>query len=422
VLCVAVGTVVIVNRVLATNLRDLTDAIRLAEKGKWLPTMKESKQREDEIGELSRSFDRLCATVTDLSVAVIDHSRELAWTKGELRLKEALSLLFEVTQTISAETELELILRMIPKRVAPALGFEEMAILLFDEHRQEFVVRATFGIPEEAVAGVTFPREDPICGAVADTGEPLVIPDTVRDSRYSHFKGKHPQDGAFACVPMKVPGRLVGMFNVLRPGSGSITDADLRLLNAIASYTALALVHLEMNLRLRDLSITDELTGVSNRRLLLERGAREIERARRTGHALAALMVDLDHFKKINDEFGHLRGDEVLRRVAGTLVSNVRRLDTVARYGGEEFVVLLPDSERAQALMVAEKLRAAVAGLEITPPLTISIGVAMFPEDAGMTATPDDTQALIDAADRALFRAKRSGRNRVVSFDRGQAA
>jgi diguanylate cyclase (GGDEF)-like protein len=421
VLSVAVGTVLIVNGLLSNQLKQLTAAIRLAEKGKWLPITRAAgpELRDDEIGEVMRAFDRLCVTVTDLSVAAIDSARELAWTRHELRLKEALSLLFELTQTLG-EGDLATILDAIPAKVAPALGFERVAILLYDEDHNEFAVRATYGFAPGEIDGVRFPRDDVIAGAAADTGEPVVIPDTARDTRYSHFKGRHLGDGAFACIPMKVRGRLVGLFDVLRPERGAIGVDDLRLLTSLTSYTALAIAHLGATQRLRDLSITDELTGVHNRRYLLEKVDREIERVRRTGQPLAALMIDIDHFKRINDDLGHLEGDEVLRLLAGTLVGDVRRLDTVARYGGEEFVVLLPDTSRSQALLVAEKLRNSVAAMSVHDRrLTISIGVAVFPDDV-----PDGAgePALIDAADRALLRAKRAGRNRVIAFEKGQAA
>jgi diguanylate cyclase (GGDEF)-like protein len=405
VVSVAVATVVIVNRLLASALGELTHALGAAERGRWLKTT--NSARPDEIGEVARAFDRLSATVTDLSVSVIDADRELAWTRRELKLKDALSLLFELSQTINAEPDLASILAAIPQRVCAALGLEQMAILLYDEARRELVVRAAYGIADDAI-GVAFPRDDVICAAVIDGGEPLVIPDTARDPRYSHFRGTHRVDGAFAAVPMHVPGRLVGLFNVLRPGPAGITKADLTLLTSLASYAGLAIAHAEANLRLRELAVTDELTGLANRRLLLERAQHELERSRRTGEPLAALMIDLDHFKRVNDELGHQRGDEALRRVARAFTATVRRSDTVARYGGEEFCVLLPDSPRTQALGVAEKLRQAVAALDVGRPITISVGVAMFPDDA------DGEEALIGAADSALLAAKRGGRDRVV--------
>src|SRR5262249_53083490 len=197
VVCVAAATLVIVNRVLAHSLERLTQALREAEKGRWLRSV--DSGRPDEIGDLAKAFDRLSATVTDLSVKVIDKGRELEHTRRELELKEALSLLFELTQAINAESDLGSILGLVPRRVCAALGFEQMAVLLWDDAGGAFVVRATHGIADGAI-GVSFPRDDVICGAVADTGEPLVIADTARDKRYSHFRGTHPVDGAFASV------------------------------------------------------------------------------------------------------------------------------------------------------------------------------------------------------------------------------
>jgi nitrate/nitrite-specific signal transduction histidine kinase len=240
VACVAVTTVTIVNRLLRAPLAELTAALRAAETGRWLKVV--GTDRADEIGELSRAFDRVAAKVTDLSVSMIDADRELRHTRRELRLKDALTVLFELTQTIKAESDLESILAAVPARICGALGFEQMALLLLDERDQVFVVRGAHGITEDAV-GVTFPRDDAICGAVADTGQPLVIADTARDPRYSHFQGRHRSDGAFASVPMTVQGRVVGLFNLLRPGATGISEADLRLLGSLASYAGLAIAH-----------------------------------------------------------------------------------------------------------------------------------------------------------------------------------
>jgi diguanylate cyclase (GGDEF)-like protein len=283
-------------------------------------------------------------------------------------------------------------------------------------------VRAGVGFrPGEEVLGTSFGEDDPICGWVARTGEPLIIPDTSKDERYSHFDGKHVSAGAFVCVPMRAPHptkpRLIGVFSVMRrhpagAAAAEFSDADVRLLSSLASYTALALAHAEATQRIRDLAVTDELTGLANRRHLMAEATREAVRAERTGEPLSALMIDLDHFKRVNDERGHLVGDAVLRAVATTLAGGVRKTDRCARYGGEEFVVLLPSSPKADALAVAEKLRASVAAL--APGgigVTVSIGVASLPEDAS------SAERLFDAADQALLQAKRAGRDRVVAAE-----
>jgi diguanylate cyclase (GGDEF)-like protein len=169
------------------------------------------------------------------------------------------------------------------------------------------------------------------------------------------------------------------------------------------------------NQRLERLAVTDGLTGLYNHRFLHEQLLREVERSLRTGLPLAMLMIDVDHFKKYNDRHGHPAGDEVLRTVARLLSEDRRQADMVARYGGEEFAVLLVDVGRAGATEVAEKIRARVRAAHIPyaeqqplGALTVSVGVAVCPDDA---QTPE---GLLESADVALYRAKKSGRDTVV--------
>jgi diguanylate cyclase (GGDEF)-like protein len=155
------------------------------------------------------------------------------------------------------------------------------------------------------------------------------------------------------------------------------------------------------------------LTGLPNNRAVQDTIKRMVAQAGRNLSPLSAALLDLDHFKRINDAYGHSRGDEVLAAVATVLRSSLRESDFVGRYGGEEFLLLLPDTGRDQAVVVAEKVRAAVAGLglsEINQPVTASIGIAAIPDDAASADT------LIRAADRALYAAKGNGRNRVELF------
>lgn len=161
--------------------------------------------------------------------------------------------------------------------------------------------------------------------------------------------------------------------------------------------------------KIREVSLTDTLTGVGNRRKLDQALATEISRARRTGGKLCALMADLDHFKKVNDRYGHAAGDTVLQRFGEILRAQTRPTDTAARYGGEEFVLLLPHVELARAAAMADRIRQLVGAETIAPlaaPISASFGVAEL--RAGDTA-----DAFIDRADEALYRAKSAGRDRV---------
>ena len=171
----------------------------------------------------------------------------------------------------------------------------------------------------------------------------------------------------------------------------------------------------DANRRLSQLAVTDGLTGLYNHRHFHEQLRLAVERSLRTGGTVAALMIDVDHFKKFNDREGHPGGDEALRAVARLLSEERRQLDVVARYGGEEFALLLESVTKGAAAEIAEKIRAHIAGASIAGAekqplgrLTVSVGVAVCPDDA---TTPE---ALLEAADVALYRAKKSGRDSVV--------
>ncbi|MGE3961490.1 MAG: GGDEF domain-containing protein [Dehalococcoidia bacterium] len=178
----------------------------------------------------------------------------------------------------------------------------------------------------------------------------------------------------------------------------------------------------EVSAELDRLARTDALTGIANRRAYFDLLGIEFRRSRRYGRELSVLMLDLDHFKGVNDRWGHPFGDHVLRQTAAVVTANVRESDILGRYGGEEFALALPETGEEAALAVGEKLRAAVEAhefrTETTPPpgeaavrLTISIGVASLPIEADQ-----DEVELIGRADQALYEAKRTGRNRVIAY------
>lgn len=167
--------------------------------------------------------------------------------------------------------------------------------------------------------------------------------------------------------------------------------------------------------KLQELSIRDGLTKIHNRRYFMARYKEEFKRAKEFKLNLAFLMIDIDHFKKVNDTYGHLVGDAVLREVARIIRENIREIDFLARFGGEEFSVILTETDKANAIMAAERISSRIAGEKIkvfdeTLSINVSVGLANFPQN---TLYPD---VLIEAADKALYKAKLSGRNRVCWF------
>jgi diguanylate cyclase (GGDEF)-like protein len=230
--------------------------------------------------------------------------------------------------------------------------------------------------------------------------EPLIVPQIM-----------NPELRTAALFPLRTEGEIYGLLEAWHPHPGAYSEDDLGLLALLANVGA----GIVKNARhLEQLIFVDPLTQVYTRRYFEEQFRREIERAKRSGSALALLMVDIDHFKQVNDTHGHAVGDRALRTIAGLLTANIRQVDVITRYGGEEFALLLPGTTEHEAQLAAERLRRVV---ETTPvpldqgPLhmTISLGAALYPDHA---RSPEE---LLDKADRvALYQAKRCGRNRVV--------
>ncbi|MGQ9584911.1 MAG: diguanylate cyclase [Anaerolineae bacterium] len=220
--------------------------------------------------------------------------------------------------------------------------------------------------------------------------------------------------GTVVGVPMNVEGRTVGVIvaEKLLPEVGGWTEQNWELLQLLAEQAAPALMTASLYRRMSTLAITDGLTGVYNHRHFHERLTEEWLRTERYHNPLSLIMMEADNFKQINDTYGHLQGDAVLRDLASLILRTVRDVDIVARYGGDEFTVILPETDAQGALTVAERIRRAVeehtfACEEGTIRVTVSVGVTSHPPIA-------DRNALVRAADEALYVAKRQGKNRVV--------
>lgn len=217
-------------------------------------------------------------------------------------------------------------------------------------------------------------------------------------------------------VPVLTDDSVIALLRLKRSHAPFTAD-ELRFLEAVVNQTALALERAKLIAFLENLSITDALTGIANRRHFEWRLSEEVERARRYKYPLSALMLDLDHFKQINDTYGHQVGDTVLQQVAQRLKHSLRRTDFLARYGGEEFVILAPQTPSERALVLAERIRQVIAKSPIPVAdnlqihITVSVGVAVFPDHA------QNEIGLVRAADAALYKAKQLGRNRVCVFE-----
>jgi diguanylate cyclase (GGDEF)-like protein len=224
-----------------------------------------------------------------------------------------------------------------------------------------------------------------------------------------------PQQGSIAILPVSHHGRITGVMAATRDDAGGFSEVETGLLEAIGDQLGLAIRHTQLFDELRRGSQHDDLTGLGNRRLLRIRLQDELHRAERFAQAVSVLAIDIDHFKSLNDRHGHPTGDASLRKLAGLMTRNLRRIDTIARTGGEEFVVLLPRTSLAEAAQVGEKLRSIVELTEFPGgagqpggALTISVGAASL-------RTGESGSDLLARADTALYEAKDQGRNRLVT-------
>jgi diguanylate cyclase (GGDEF)-like protein len=304
----------------------------------------------------------------------------------------------------STEESYEVIARLAPDLFASEAG----AVYLFHPSRNLLEACVTWG-DESLVTRVLAPDE---CWALR-RGQAYLARSSQKDILCKHLAT--PVPASSLCLPMLAHGEVIGMLFLaaLRDAESSSLDQA----EVIADQLAMALANMQLRERLRDQSIRDPLTGLFNRRYTEETLERELYRAVREKTHLCVLAIDVDHFKKFNDSFGHDAGDYVLKEIAATLKTNTRKSDVVSRTGGEELLVILPHSDLESSAAKAEQLRDCIAHLALSHrgaalgAVTISIGVAVAPEH-GIT-----TEGLLRAADLALYRAKHAGRNRIAIAD-----
>jgi diguanylate cyclase (GGDEF)-like protein len=225
--------------------------------------------------------------------------------------------------------------------------------------------------------------------------------------------------GPYACIPIVGRGQILGLLHLRGEAfrDAATTQQLKQTIERLVDQLSLSLTNIELRERLENMALRDGLTGLYNRRFLDEMLEHELAKLRRSGRSAALMLVDVDHFKRFNDTYGHQAGDEALRKVGAALLSAVRASDVVCRYGGEEFLVFLPECDLDEAVAKAETLRAAVQAIALRvagdqiPPISASFGVALFP------LAGENRAELIQHADRALYRAKDAGRNRVMIAD-----
>jgi two-component system cell cycle response regulator len=335
--------------------------------------------------------------------------------------RKLVDILHEVTGDLSVNEVYHLLVR----RVARALNVSHCSIVQGQPGRRLGVVVTSFENPALHNLEIQLDRY-PELRVSLESGQPVLVEDIYTHPLYADVRAVWDLEGievpvrSVIALPFTIELGHYGVFMLRRTRDmPPLGPTDLEFAQAVISASVAVIQRAQSveltradNVRLEQLAHTDPLTQLLNRRAMTERLTDEMERALRFDSSLALLMVDLDHFKRINDTFGHLVGDDVLREVAQVIQASVRSTDLAARYGGEEFMVLLPDTAHDAAAALAEHIRERMAEHSFSSyealSLTASVGLASFP--AARIESVDD---LFARADAALYRAKADGRNCV---------
>lgn len=322
--------------------------------------------------------------------------------------RQPLEILLSVTRLLSEERSLEESLQATTDAALELVPCDHASLRLFDDDRESLMSHARSG-EGSLRPPASFRAREGVLGLVAETGRAALVLDSDTDPR---FDGR-PVGFAvrsLVAVPMMSGGKCIGVLSASSKEPNAFTERDRDLTQLLANCTVPAIE----SARLMQLAETDDLTRAYNHRVLAPRLTEEVSRAERHGTPLSLLMLDLDHFKKVNDRYGHAVGDEVLRGFADRVRAEVRHHDILIRRGGEEFLLVMPQTGAEEAATVAERIRARVASAPIETQrrgpvdLTVSIGVATWSEG-------EDARALEAHADAALYRAKDEGRNRIAT-------
>lgn len=279
--------------------------------------------------------------------------------------------------------------------------------------RQTLIEKTKKLFPSEAVSLRSVSVEDPIDAWVGERKISVLIKDTDHDQRLGTAGPAGKISKSVIATPLLVSRKLMGLLRVDSEAAGRFSEPDLQELEVYASLAILALENAQLFSEVNAMATKDGLTGLATHRIFQDKLAEELLRAARYRTPVSLIMADIDHFKSVNDTYGHLAGDEVLREMGKILLGRLRPVDFAARYGGEEFCLILPGYSLKETKDLAEAIRGDLESHAMFPggrafSVTASFGCAVFPQDAQVASQ------LLRKADERLYRAKSSGRNRVL--------
>lgn len=342
------------------------------------------------------------------------------------RTVDELQVFNEIGKTLTSTLDIKEVLKIIMQKVNELLEPSSFSLLLVDDKNMSLKYEISIGkISEQSDKETVVRMGEGLIGWVAQEGKPILFPDPTKNLKYSlpsHITSDYSiaesDENSILCVPLKSKGKTLGVMKLINDnGIGRLFgEEDLKTIHTIADYSAIAIENAKNFQRIQELTITDDLTSLYNSRYLHSLLDSEVHRSKRYKKHFSMIFLDLDKFKEVNDTFGHIYGSTLLRETGQVILKNLRNVDIATRYGGDEFVVILPETQKASAILVAERLREAISkhvflqekGLHVQ--FTASFGVASFPEDASTK------EELIKMADEAMYKVKNTTRNGVAAI------
>jgi len=336
----------------------------------------------------------------------------------ELRRKmEEYAVVHDMAKALTSTLQLDQVLKTVMEKVQELLAPDTWSLLLVDEKTNELYFQIATGEAASKLKDVRLKMGQGIAGWVAQSGVASIVPDVSQDPRFSGQVDAMTKmrTHSIICVPIRGKERVLGVIEIINlVGKREFDQEDTTLLQAMADYSAIALENAIHVQRIHELTITDDCTDLYNVRHLNFVLDTEIYRSNRYQYEFSLIFLDLDHFKEVNDTHGHLVGSKLLREMAELIRGSLRLIDYAFRYGGDEFVILLPQTGKESANVVARRLHERVnekkfmaeEGLNLH--LTASFGLATYPADATTKAE------MIRLADEAMYLAKNTSRNSIA--------
>jgi diguanylate cyclase (GGDEF)-like protein len=295
------------------------------------------------------------------------------------------------------------------------------SLLMVDEPNDELYFAIAVGEKSEALKDVRLKVGEGIAGWVAKHGEPVISDDVDHDPRFSRRadEATKMETRSLIAVPLRSRLRVLGVIQLVNVDRAQFRDQEIFFLRALCDYAAIAIENARWVEKIQELTITDDCTGLFNARHLYKTLETEVYRSARFAYEFSVLFIDLDHFKQVNDTHGHLIGSKLLAEIGYLVKAQLRLIDFAFRYGGDEFVVLLPQTGKDQALVVAKRLQEAMRastfcrdeGLNLN--VRASIGLATYPHDAR------DAHDVIRQADEMMYLVKNTTRDNIGIAQRG---